>query len=125
MFQYIYGQAMQEKYNQKVYYDLTWYNLSSSHRYRELETHESFRLGAFGIQPEMISESTSRFFNSKVGKVYSLGQKFLAKLGIRFCLHITLDTGTVSRFLKTSKIKSPIYTRFPHLKMNRPKRIKR
>ncbi len=82
MFQYIYGQALQKKYNRKVYYDLTWYNLSSSHRYRELESHESFRLGAFGIKPDMISERTSTFFNSKVGKVYNILQNAWGSMGL-------------------------------------------
>ena len=83
MFQYIYGQAIQEKYNKKVYYDLTWYNISSGHRHRELETHESYRLGAFGIEPDMISESTSRFFNSKPGKLYNLFQLKWANWGLK------------------------------------------
>jgi len=83
MFQYIRGQALQEKYNKKVVYDLTWYNMSSNHRYRELESHESYRLAAFGIEPEMISEQTSTFFNSKIGKVYNLIQMKWFELGMR------------------------------------------
>ena len=83
MFQYIYGQALKERFNKKVLYDLTWYNMDSSHRYRELENHESYRLRAFGIEPEMISENTSNFFNSKLGKVYNLIQQQWFKWGLR------------------------------------------
>lgn len=72
MFQYIYGRVIEKKYNQKLSLDLTWYNISSTHRYRDLESHESYRLSAFGIAPEAVSESTSRFHNSKVGKLVNL-----------------------------------------------------
>ena len=72
MFQYVYGRVVQKKYNQNLALDLTWYNIDSSHRYRDLEGHESYKLSAFGIDPEVISHSTSKFFNSKVGKVVNL-----------------------------------------------------
>ena len=72
MFQYVYGRVIEKKYNQKLSLDLTWYNISSTHRYRELESHESYRLSAFGIEPEVVSEPASHFHNSKVGKLVNL-----------------------------------------------------
>lgn len=71
MFQYIFGRALQKKYNQKLAYDLTWYNISSSHRYSELQAHESFRLDVFDIHPDAIDVPQSNFFNSRVGKVFN------------------------------------------------------
>lgn len=83
MFQYVYGRVVQKKYKQKLVLDLTWYNISSSHRYRELERHESYRLSAFGIEPEITNDFTSRFFNSKIGKLVNLIQFQLINRGAK------------------------------------------
>ncbi|MFK7803251.1 MAG: alpha-1,2-fucosyltransferase [Anaerolineae bacterium] len=83
MFQYVYGRVAEKKYNQKLAFDLTWYNISSSHRYRELEGHESYRLSAFSIEPELINDTQSQFFNSKPGKLVNLIHFNLIDRGIK------------------------------------------
>ncbi|MEM9773430.1 MAG: alpha-1,2-fucosyltransferase [Chloroflexota bacterium] len=83
MFQYIYGQALSQKYNQEVAYDLTWYGMSSNHRYRELESHEKFRLKSFGIEPRAISQNSSTFFHSKPGKAFNIVANKIFGTGVK------------------------------------------